>query len=88
MIPRGEVIGIDISTDILEFGKKNIVREKINNVKLIEFDAHEMDFKNKFDAVYSNITLDRCHDLGTIISLIYKAFKVNGRIMLCIPKGS
>ncbi len=86
MIPEGKVVGIDFSSSMLELAKKNVKRDRIENVNLLRVDAHEMEFENEFDAIYSNINLHQCYDLKKVLALIYKALKIDGRIVLSIPQ--
>ncbi len=52
--PEAEIVAIDISNDALELSKKNVLENKIKNIKLIKSDLFENLENEKFDLIVSN----------------------------------
>ncbi|HWL25545.1 MAG TPA: methyltransferase domain-containing protein [Ureibacillus sp.] len=70
------VIGIDKSV--------NMIGEAINKYPHLQFnvqDATTMDYKNTFDAVFSNATLHWVHPPKKVAERIYKSLKSGGRFV-------
>ncbi len=53
-IPSAEIFAVDISDCAIELTKKNILENKINNIKLIKSDLFEELKNEKFDLIVSN----------------------------------
>ncbi len=81
-VPEGEIVAVEISPDMHEQAIKNIRDRKITNINVINSDAFNIDYKNEFDAVFSNSAIHWIYDLEMMYCKIYKALKNRGRIMI------
>ena len=71
------VVGVDSSIEMLERA-----RTKFPNIEFIQMDATELEFKNEFDAIFSNAVLHWVSEKEKAIEGMYAALKKNGRIVL------
>ncbi|WP_457564189.1 class I SAM-dependent methyltransferase [Caminibacter sp.] len=68
-----KVIGIDKS--------KNMIKKAKEKIEAYNIDVIEMNYKNEFDAVFSNAVLHWINDQKKALANIYKALKNNGRFV-------
>jgi FkbM family methyltransferase len=81
-IPGGQIIAIEVSPDMCKKALDNIKKSKITNISVIKQDAFTINYKNEFDAVFSNSAIHWIYDLETMYKKIYMALKNNGRIIV------
>jgi trans-aconitate methyltransferase len=81
-IPNGTITAIEISRDMVERAKSNIQKFGIENIKLINIDSIDINYENKFDAVFSNSAIHWVKNLELMYKLLYKSLKPNGRITI------
>ena len=80
---NAEVIGIDISKDMLKVANKKIKNNK--NIKLLRMDASNMSFEEKtFDAAIISLVLHEMNDkyINKIICEAKRVTKENGQIII------
>jgi len=82
LIPKGEIVGIEISKEMMEQAKENSLRSGLNNIRYVNLDATNIQFKNEFDAVFSNSAIHWIKDLELMYKLLYNSLKINGRIII------
>ena len=81
--PKLNIIGIDLSEQMLKIAQNKITKDNINNVELIKMDATNMTFDNKtFDYIIISLLL---HELkeeisNKILNQCLKILKNNGKI--------
>jgi len=85
-----EIIGVDISTKMLEIGIKKIKENRMSdNIHLMNADCANLPFEeNRFDAVISAFALRNFENLEDCLSEIYRVLKPGGIISiidLCDP---
>ena len=74
-----QVIGVDISTKMLTFAQKN----RTKNISWIESDAHNLPLQNNsIDLVYSNLMIQWCDPLETVINEVLRVLKPGGLFLL------
>jgi len=81
-LPRGYVIGVDSSLEMVAQAHKNYPEIKNPNISFRVMDAGKLTFKNEFDAVFSNATLHWVKDHPPVLKGIYTAMHRGGRIVL------
>ena len=75
--PNTEIVGIDLSKEMLEIAKKKIEKKGIKNIKTAVMDATNMNFdNNSFDMVIISLVL---HEVDE--SIRYKMIKEAGRVL-------
>ena len=83
----GKVIGVDISTGMLSNAKQKLAETSLQNVKFIEADAEELDFKhNSFDAVLCSLAVCYLTDILAALRKWYQFIKTDGLIAFNVWK--
>ena len=79
--PEGRVVCIDISGDMLAFGRERAATAGIDNVEFVESDAEQLDFDTgSFDAVLSRSGLMLIPDVAGTLKLLHAFLKPGGRL--------
>ena len=77
----GKVIGVDISTGMLNNAKQKLATTNLQNVEFIEADAERLDFKdNSFDAVLCSLAVCYLTDIPTALEKWHSFIKTGGFI--------
>jgi len=78
------VTGIDISEEMLEFGRKKIIRKKLESyITLITGDSESMPFEDQsFDAITVGFGVRNFEDLMAGLREMFRVLKPNGRIVI------
>jgi trans-aconitate 2-methyltransferase len=82
IIPKGEIVVIEISKEMMEQARENSLESGLNNIKFINLDAINIRFINEFDAVFSNSAIHWIPNLELMYKLLYNSLKANGRILI------
>lgn len=81
-VPRGSVIGIDNSPDMIAHAQRNYPIDRYPNLSFILQNASELDFVDKFDIVFSNACLHWIKNHLPVLRGIQRSLHSGGRIML------
>jgi 2-polyprenyl-3-methyl-5-hydroxy-6-metoxy-1,4-benzoquinol methylase len=81
-LPNIEFTGSEIYLEGLKLAKLRVSE----NVKLIQFDATELIFNEKYDGIGAFDVIEHIDDDELVLSNIYKALKPNGRIFISVPQ--
>lgn len=81
-VPRGSVLGIDSSPQMIKFARKEFPREQYQNLAFEVVDAIALNFDCEFDVVFSNATLHWVKDHLTVLQGISRSLRPSGRILL------
>ncbi len=81
-VPRGRVIGIDSSAEMIRVAAESFPRERCANLEFRLMDARELRFNEEFDIVFSNAVLHWIKDHRTVLGGIAACLKHHGRILL------
>lgn len=81
-LPKGSIIGIDSSPNMVRQAKKNCPISKHPNLSFMVKDASRMDFVNEFDIVFSNACLHWIKNHLPVLQGIQRGLRSNGRILL------
>jgi trans-aconitate methyltransferase len=88
-VPRGAVVGVDASAEMIGFARKTFSVSKIPNLKFAITDARKIGFKTQFDLVFSNAALHWVDDHEAILSGAATALKPGGKLVVsCGGKGN
>lgn len=83
MIPKSEVIGVDISRDMIKIARRNAERAGIGNVRFLLEDANRMSFENEtFDLVVSTGSLHHWKNPVRVINEIYRVLKSGKKALI------
>jgi trans-aconitate 2-methyltransferase len=82
VLPGGDVVAMDISTEMLDQARTNVAARQYKNIRLVQQDVQALKDVETFDAVFSNSSIHWIHDLETLYLRIHSALKHGGRIMV------
>ncbi len=81
-VPRGKVVGLDSSIEMIDFARKNFPAEAIPQLRFQLGDARALDFHEEFDWVVSFASLHWVIDHRPVLAGIRRALRPGGRVML------
>lgn len=81
-IPKGSVVGIDSSSDMVKFAKKAFPADGYPNLRFRLMNARTLEFENEFDVVFSSSTLHWVKDHIPVLGGIKRSLKRSGRILI------
>ncbi len=84
---NAEIIGLDISDQMLKVGKEKITNKKLNSrIKLINGDAENLSFNNEtFDAITVGFGVRNFENLEKGLNEIYRVIKEGGYVAILEP---
>jgi trans-aconitate methyltransferase len=80
-VPGGGVLGLDSSPDMVELARRTYPADLHPNLRFQLGDVLEMDFEERFDAVFSNATLHWVSDHQRMLRATARALKHGGRLL-------
>jgi trans-aconitate methyltransferase len=81
-VPRGSAVGIDSSKEMIDLAGRRFPSEYYPNVAFLLKDAEALDFREEFDAVFSNACLHWVIDHRPVLVGIRRCLKPYGRVLL------
>jgi trans-aconitate methyltransferase len=88
-VPRGAVLGVDASAEMIRFARKTFPSRVAGNLKFQVADAREIKSVHKFDVVFSNAALHWVDDHEAILRGAASVLKPGGRLVIsCGGKGN
>jgi len=81
-VPRGSVVGIDSSKEMIDLANRRFSSEHYPNIAFVMKDATALDFREEFDAVFSNACLHWVIDHQPVLAGIGRCLKPHGRVLL------
>ena len=81
---KHRIVGIDLSRDMLDRGRKRVAEEKLDNVEaLIEMDAENLSFDaGSFDAAMAMFVMSVVPDPDRVLSEIARVVRPGGHVIL------
>jgi len=79
-LPRGRVIALDASTEMLRAARANLERFG-DRVSFLEADLSELDLDGAVDVVFSTATFHWVLDHGRLFANLYRALRQDGRLV-------
>jgi trans-aconitate 2-methyltransferase len=79
--PQGSVVGIDSSPEMVAAARRAFPPEDYPNLSFAVMNALELDFEEKFEAVFSNATLHWVRDHLRVLQGVRRALKPSGRLL-------
>jgi SAM-dependent methyltransferase len=81
--PTGRVVGIDMSSEMLERARKNLSLTHLKNVSFQESSAEDLPFPDQFfDVVISSGVFNLIPDKLKALREVFRVMKPNGRLMM------
>lgn len=80
--PEGRLIGVDISSKMLEYAKQKAERFGWNNVELVEADITAYDFPKKVNGVFSVGVFGYISEYDRLIKKIATALSPDGKLVI------
>jgi len=80
-VPRGSVVGIDSSSDMVGAAGRTFPPEKYPNLSFVVMNALELEYENRFDLVFSNATLHWVQDHSRVLEGVRRALRPSGRLL-------
>lgn len=80
--PRGSVLGVDSSEEMIRFARNTFLPEKHPNLSFDVADARHLHFASEFDIVFSNACLHWVTNHRSVLKGIRRSLKPRGRIFL------
>lgn len=84
-IPNGSILGIDLSSSMLDWAKKQYNPREHPNLSFQEGSFLEMGVLDQFDLVVSFCALQHCTDQKSAFLEISKVLKPNGKVLILVP---
>jgi trans-aconitate methyltransferase len=81
LVPRGEVVGIDSSEEMLQLAGSAFPPAVHGNLSFMRRDARELGFEDRFDVAFSNATLHWVKDHRAVLRSVAHALKPRGRLL-------
>lgn len=87
-VPRGSVLGVDPSRDMIAFASREFGAPRIGNLRFQVADARSLPFRNEFDLAVSFNALHWLPEQEDALRSIHAALKSGGRAILrMVPQG-
>lgn len=79
---KGQVIGVDISSGMLNNAKQKLEASSLKNIEFIEGDAQSISFdENSFDAILCSLAICYLTNIPAALSQWYKLIKPGGKVV-------
>ncbi len=80
-LPRGYVVGIDNSEDMITLARRTFRQEAYPNLSFQRMDARALTFQEKFDRVFSNAALHWIIDQQSVLHGVQRSLKSGGGLL-------
>ena len=81
--PLSEIIGIDLSKDMLKIAQGKVKKSKVRNIKLYHMDATNMRFQDKFfDKILLSLVLHEVEENLAVLAEAKRVLKDKGEIIV------
>lgn len=88
-LPRGSVLGVDPSHDMIDFAVKQFPSANHANLRFEVADVRNLRYRNEFDLIVSFNALHWVPDQDAVLGSIHASLKPTGRALLrFVPEGS
>lgn len=81
-LPRGQVLGIDSSPEMIRYAQEHFPRDKYPNLSFCQLDARTLGFKGEFDIIFSNAALHWVVEPRPVLDGIYNALRPGGKMVV------
>lgn len=84
-IPTTDIVGVDLSENMLKVGREKVVKDNIKNINLYEMDATKLSFESEsFDKILLSLVLHEMDEelRSKILSEARRVLKKDGKIII------
>jgi ubiquinone/menaquinone biosynthesis C-methylase UbiE len=81
-VPNGRLTAVDISNNMLRLTKASLCRAGASHYNLINVRAEQIEFKDAFDGIFSNIALQWVRRRRELYVRLFQALKRGGRLAI------
>jgi trans-aconitate 2-methyltransferase len=86
-VKAGNVIGIDSSQEMINFAKQSFLPSDVPNLEFLKLDAQYLDYKQKFDVIFSSFALQWVKNIRAFFRSAYSCLRPTGLLVTIIPLG-
>lgn len=83
----GEILGLDISKDMIDFAKSTFGQEQYPNLKFVREDAQNINFHGEFDIIFSFTALMWLQNHDVFLKAAHQSLKSDGILAATMPMG-
>jgi len=88
-LPRGRVIGIDGSHEMVEFARAHYDDKRFPNLEFVCMDARRIELNRRFDFVFSNAALHWVEDHPAVLKGLNRLMRRGGKLIIsCGGRGN
>ena len=81
--PEGKVVGVDMSSEMVERARQNLSQTNLKNISFLESSADDLPLPDKdFDVVISSGVFNLIPDKRTALREVFRVTKPSGRLMM------
>lgn len=90
LVPDGEVIAVDLSTEMIKRAYRNTHLDRITNMGFIQADLHDLPayFEQHFDLVFCSLSMHFFKNVEQVLNQFYQSLRSGGKLVLVEPIGS
>ena len=78
---QGRICGIDLTAEMVEQAKKNLIRANVSNIEIKKVDSEDIPYPDfTFDVVISNAVINLSPDKKRVFKEIYRVLKPGGKL--------
>ena len=86
-VPKGSVIGLDISPSMITFAKTAFPKQSFPNLHFFIKDAQQINYAEKFDLIFSFTALQWIQDHSAFLEGASHSLKPGGTLAITMPMG-
>ena len=81
-LPRGRVVGLDGSHEMVEFARAHYDDERFPNLEFVCMDAQRIELNHRFDIVFSNAALHWIEDHPAVLKGLNRLMRRGGKLII------
>jgi trans-aconitate methyltransferase len=86
-LPKGSVLGIDISPEMISFAEQKFSPNKYSNLRFLIGDCQQLNYQEDFSLIFSSFALQWIKDLNVFFKNAHKGLVKSGHLVITVPLG-
>ncbi len=86
-VQAGSILGIDVSSEMIEFARKKFPKERYTNLTFLLQDASQLHYNGEFNVIFSSFALQWVLDHNAFLKSAYNSLTSLGYFVATIPLG-